>query len=186
MVFSDTRRAALRLFTATALVLCAGAASASTQGDSGAYALGPGDRVRVIVFGEDQLTGEFEVSGAGALSLPLIGDVTVIGLTTPELQAKIADILRKDYIRDPRVSVEVVSYRPFYILGEVNKPGEYPFSSGLTVMEAVATANGFTYRADVRWVYIKHAGPIPERLYPLSSTTLVHPGDVVRVRERYF
>ena len=130
-------------------------AAPPAPGQNRSYSLGPGDRVRVIVFGEDQLTGEFEVSGGGSLSLPLIGEVAAQGLTTAELGTKIANILREQYIRDPRVSVEVVSYRPYYILGEVNKPGQYPFTDGLTVIEAVATANGFTYRADVRWVYIR-------------------------------
>lgn len=182
------RRHILRLALAGGVALAAGpalAALAASPADT-SYRLGPGDRVRVIVFGEDQLTGEFEVSGAGALSLPLIGDIRALGLTTPQLQAQIADELRAGYIRDPRVSVEVLTYRPFYILGEVNKPGEYPFTNGLTVMNAVAVANGFTYRADGRRVYIKHAGEENERIYALDSTTAVQPGDTIRIRERYF
>lgn len=138
------------------------------------------------MFGEPELTGEFEVSGSGVLSLPLIGEIQAIGLSTTQLQNSVAAVLRQGYLNDPRVSVEVLNYRPYYILGEVTRAGEYPYSSGLTVMNAVAKANGFTYRADTRSVYIKRAGENVERKVSLTAATAVQPGDTVRIGERLF
>lgn len=168
------------------VLLFAMVATWSTTGAAQIYRLGPGDKIRLITYGEDSLTGEFAVSGAGAVSLPLIGDMKAAGLTTSELEDEIATALRGNYIKDPRVSVEVLNFRPFYILGEVNKPGEYPFEDGLTVMNAVATANGFTYRANSHRVMIKHAGETDEKEYPLTSSLAVAPGDTIRVKERFF
>lgn len=151
------------------------------------YKLGAGDKVRVNVFGEDTLSGEYEVSGeAGVVSMPLIGDVQAGGLTVTQLQTLIEAKLKDGYLKEPHVSIEVLNYRPFYILGEVTKPGEYPYTTGLTVLNAVATANGFTYRADTHKVFIKRAGDPVEHEYPLTSMTLVQPGDTIRVKERFF
>jgi protein involved in polysaccharide export with SLBB domain len=129
------------------------------------YRLGPGDKVRVIVYGEQDLTGEYFVSGAGTVSLPLIGILSVSGHTLDQFKADVEDAYRKGYLKDPSVAVEVLSYRPFYILGEVNKPGEYPYTNALTVLNAVATAEGFTYRANTRVVFIKHAREKIERFF---------------------
>ena len=150
------------------------------------YRLGAGDKVRIITFGEEALTGEFLVGAAGTASLPLIGDVKAQGLTLAQFQQAVETALRAGYLKNPRVSVEVLNYRPFYILGEVNKPGEYPYTSGLTVLNAVATANGFTYRANTRKVFIKRADSAVEQSFPLTSTTLVAPGDTIRISERWF
>lgn len=151
------------------------------------YRLGADDKVRIIVFGEDSLTGEFTVSGgSGSISFPLIGDVQAGGLSIPELQKEIEDKLRDGFLKDPKVSIEVLNYRPFYILGEVTKPGEYPYINGLTVLNAVATANGFTYRADTRKVFIKRANEAVEQVYRLTSSTPVEPGDTIRIGERFF
>ncbi|MDR3508843.1 MAG: polysaccharide export protein [Caulobacteraceae bacterium] len=150
------------------------------------YRLGTGDRIRLIVFGEDKLGGEFSISDNGKLSLPLIGDIVASGLTLNELTDKITLALKDGYLRDPRVSVDVLNYRPFYILGEVNKAGDYPYSSGLTVRNAVALAEGFTYRADTKHVFIKHANEVQEHVYSLTTTTPVAPGDTVRIGERHF
>ncbi|WP_322964445.1 polysaccharide biosynthesis/export family protein [Sphingomonas fuzhouensis] len=150
------------------------------------YKLGVADKVRIIVFNEDTLSGEFTVSDSGTLSLPLIGDVKAIGRTPREvihdIEAKLAD----GYLRQPRVSMDVLTYRPFYILGEVTKPGEYPYSSGLSALNAVARAEGFTYRANKRKVFIKRFGEAAEKEYKLDSGVMVYPGDTVRVGERYF
>jgi protein involved in polysaccharide export with SLBB domain len=154
--------------------------------DVPAYKLGSGDKIRVITFGEESLTGEFTVGGSGKVSLPLVGEVQAAGLTIPEFQKGVETILKDGYLREPRVSVEVLNYRPFYILGEVNKPGEYPYTNGLTVMNAVATAEGFTYRANTRRVFIKRADSAEEQEYPLTSMTPVAPGDTIRVKERFF
>jgi len=151
-----------------------------------AYRLGANDKVRVIVFNEENLSGEFLISGSGMVSYPLIGDVKAAGLTVPEFQQALQTRLAAGYLRDPRVSVEVMNYRPFYILGEVNKPGEYPYSTGLTVLNAVARAEGFTYRADSRRVWVRRAGDNRERELALTSTTVVMPGDTIRIGERFF
>ena len=128
-----------------------------------AYRLGSGDKVRIIVFGESALTGEFVVSGTGTIALPLVGEIAAKGMTPTQLQSAVEGSLREGYLKEPRVSVEVLNYRPFYILGEVTKPGEYPYTNGLTVMNAVATANGFTYRADSKHVYIRRTGDTSEK-----------------------
>lgn len=150
------------------------------------YRLGVADRVRVNVFGEEALTGEFLVGGNGKISLPLIGETQASGLTISEFQNEVATALRDGFITEPRVSAEVLNYRPFYILGEVNSPGTYPYTNSLTVLNAVATAGGFTYRADNRRVFIKRADADAEVSYPLTTSTRVAPGDTIRIRERLF
>ncbi len=163
-------------------------ASADANGGRPAtdYKLGVADKVRMIVFNEPTLTGEYLVNSNGDLAIPLIGDVKAAGRTTSDLQSDIQNRFRNGYLRDPHVSIEVLSFRPFFILGEVQKPGQYPFSTGLTVLNAVATAQGFTYRADMHHVYIRSAGENGEHKYRLTSTTPVQPGDTIRVGERYF
>ena len=150
------------------------------------YRLGSCDKGRVITYGEESLTGEFFVGGSGNISLPLIGEVKAQGLTIPEIQTSIQTALKEGYLRDPRVSVEVLNYRPFYILGEVESPGEYPYTNGLSVLNAVATAGGFTYRANNRRVFIKRSDTDDEREFPLTPMTPVAPGDTIRIAERFF
>jgi polysaccharide export outer membrane protein len=150
------------------------------------YILGPGDKIRVITFGEESLTGAFLVGATGRVSLPLIGEVQAGGRTTGQVAAEMARMLADGFLKDPRVSIEVVDFRPYYILGEVNKPGLYPYTAGLTVDGAVATAGGFTYRANTHKVFIRPAQGSAERKMPLTSGALVHPGDTVRIAERYF
>jgi polysaccharide export outer membrane protein len=150
------------------------------------YRLGAGDKLRMIVFGEENLTGEYVVSAEGRLALPLIGEVMAKDLSVGQLRQIIEEKYKQGYLKQPSVSLEVLTYRPFYILGEVNKPGEYPYTSGLTVMKAVATAQGYTYRANTKKVFIKHTGGTAEQPYQVDSQTLVAPGDVIRVAERFF
>lgn len=150
------------------------------------YLLGSGDKVRVTVYGEPELSGEFFVTGSGLVSLPLIGEVRAAGLNVRQFQDTVQDALSKGYLKEPRVSAEVLSFRPFYILGEVDKPGTYPYTSGLTVFNAVATAGGFTYRADKNKVYIKRLGEAEEHKYPLDPSVTVAPGDTIRIGERFF
>jgi polysaccharide export outer membrane protein len=153
---------------------------------SGTYLLGPTDRVRLKVYGEADITGEYEVDSNGFVSIPLAGPVKAAGLTTRQLEKSITSALAKGIVRDPRVNVEIALYRPFYILGEVKKSGEYPYRTGLTVMDAVATAGGFTYRANENKVYLRRSGSTVEEIYALDSPVLIFPGDNVRVPERYF
>jgi len=124
--------------------------------------------------------------GTGKISFPLVGDVTAGGKTVSELETELEDALRDGFLKQPRVSIEVLEYRPFFILGEVMKPGEYPYTNGLTVLNAVATANGFTYRADTHKVYIRRANATQEQQYQLTTSTPVEPGDTIRIGERFF
>lgn len=149
------------------------------------YRLGSGDKLRVIVFGEQDLSGEFDVTGTGKVSLPLIGAVQASGLTLDEFTSEIADKLKEGYLTNPKVSVEVLNYRPFYIIGEVDKPGEYPYTNGMNVLNAVAVAGGYTYRANQDQVYITRGGK-DESQFAASQSVPVLPGDIVRVPERFF
>lgn len=150
------------------------------------YRLGSGDKVRVTVYGEPSLSGEFFVTGSGLVSLPLIGEVKAAGLSVGQFQEAVQKALSDGYLKEPRVNAEVLGFRPFYILGEVSKPGTYPYTSGLTVMNAVATAGGYTYRADKKQVYIKRDGATTEVKSPLSPSITVAPGDTIRIGERFF
>jgi len=182
------------LFLSLGLLLTGCETTAMTDGNSdlretrevAEYVLGPGDKIRVIVFAEDNLSGEFVVDGAGSISMPLIGEVRANGKSIRELQRSVETSLLQGYLNDPKVSAEVLNFRPYYILGEVEESGEYPFSTGLTVVNAVATAGGFTYRANTRAVYIKRAGDSKEVQYILTTTTPVQPGDTIRIIERRF
>lgn len=160
--------------------------AASAPVNPGDYRLGNGDEVRVIVFGENELSGTFKVDGSGHIALPLVGNMDVAGKTVREFEETLSAKLREGYMNEPKVSAEVANFRPFYILGEVQQPGTYPFTSGLTVQNAVATARGYTYRADQRRVYIKHQGEVKETETRITTTTPVLPGDTIRVPERLF
>lgn len=158
----------------------------SAGAEDGGYRLGAGDKVRVTTFGEPTLSGEFLIDGSGMLAFPLLGSVSAGGHTAIEVQEKLTTALQNGYLKDPKVSVEVLGYRPFYILGEVTQPGTYPYTEGLTVLNAVATAQGFTYRANTRKVFIKRQGEPTEREVPLTAATMVAPGDTIRISERFF
>jgi polysaccharide biosynthesis/export protein len=150
------------------------------------YKLGVGDKVRIIVFNEESLSGEFQVSASGRVSLPLIGDVDATGETTGDLIKAIQTRLADGYLRDPRVSVEVLTYRPYFILGEVKTPAQYPYVNGMTVVNAIATAGGFTPRASQKRIYIRRSGEDQEKPYPVTPDLRVYPGDTIRVGERFF
>jgi polysaccharide export outer membrane protein len=148
--------------------------------------LQPGEKIKVTVFGEDRLSGEYEIDPAGNVSLPLAGTIKAAGLSQREFELALTKKFQGEYLRDPKVTVEVSNFRPFYILGEVAKPGEYPFKGGLNVLSAIALAGGSSYRASRSSVMIQHAGESGFREYPLSPTIPILPGDLVRVPERYF
>lgn len=164
----------------------AGAGPASAIEQIPEYKLGAGDKVRIIVYGEPTLTGDYSVSGSGNISFPLIGDVPAADRTIRDIQVDIERKLANGYLRKPQVSAEVTTYRPYYILGEVNRPGQYPYTSGLTVLKAVATASGFTYRAQTKRVMIKRGDNAEEREFSLTTATPVAPGDIIRIKERMF
>jgi len=150
------------------------------------YRLASADKVRIAVFGEDALGGEFVVNAEGKLALPLIGEVQAAGLTVTQLQDAVTQALSQGYLNQPRVTAQVLTYRPIYILGEVNRPGEYPYVPDLTALNAVATAQGFTYRANTRRIFVRRAGSQTEEPLPLTADTRVSPGDTLRIGERYF
>ena len=173
-----------------ALVAFGGALPAQAQSAGSinlTYRLGAGDKVKISVYGQADLSGEFVVDSSGTVQLPLIGQVKAMGMTVREFESEIAAALRDgQYLKDPRVSVEVANYRPFYIIGEVNKPGEYPYVNDMTVLNAVALAGGFTFRADDSEVYVRRHGGTTETKLPADQSTRVEPGDIIRVGERFF
>jgi protein involved in polysaccharide export with SLBB domain len=150
------------------------------------YTLGAGDKVAVTVFRHPDLSGEFEVDGAGRITLPLIGQLPVLGYNALQVEAAIMDRLQPDYLLNPSVSVQILSYRPFYIIGEVKQPGAYAYVSGMTVVQAVALAGGFTYRAKENSVLIQRAGEPASAKREAHQEAPVLPGDIIEVPERFF
>jgi polysaccharide biosynthesis/export protein len=154
--------------------------------DDGPYTLDSGDKLRIVVFGQDALSNTYQVDANGQIAMPLIGTVAARGLTTTQLSHAIAGRLSQNYIRDPSVAVEVETHRPFFILGEVTYPGQYPYVANITVEKAVAIAGGFTPRASKGSVTVtRKVQGVPVR-FPLPLNYPVHPGDTVTVGERWF
>ena len=165
----------------------AGSSGAATiNGDISAYRLGPGDKVKVTVFGQPAESGLFEVDGSGNLGHPLLGAVPAQGLTVPELQERLRADLDRGFIVNPRVTVEVANYRPFYIYGEVQKAGSYPYVAGLTVRRAVAIAGGYTRRARFAPVQIVRETASGPREVNAELDVPVLPGDTVQIMQRLF
>ncbi len=151
------------------------------------YKLGPNDRVRIIVFGQPTLTNEYVLDGNGVLAFPLIGNIPAIGMTTSQLQQTITTKLEPDYLQNPSVSAEVLTRRPFYVVGEVHKPGNYPYVTDLTALNAVAMAGGFTYRARKNDFYIKRLDKEGKMVrIEAKPGTPLRPGDTLEIRERLF
>jgi polysaccharide export outer membrane protein len=150
------------------------------------YALDSGDRLRVVVFGQEGLSASYSVDTGGNITMPLIGAVPARGQTPAQLQAAIAAKLRQGYVREPHVAVEIETYRPFFILGEVTLPGQYPYVANMTVETAVAIAGGYTPRAFKHKIEIsRQVGGLTEKRV-VSPNYPVHPGDTVKVAERWF
>ncbi|MDD3288754.1 MAG: polysaccharide export protein [Alphaproteobacteria bacterium] len=156
------------------------------QLSSGEYVLGVGDRIKLTVYGEDDLSGEYEIGSTGVAALPLIGDITAAGQTLRDFEKAVRVKLAEGYLHDPRVSAQVANYRPFFILGEVSKPGSYPYVNGMTVLNAVALAGGYTYRGDKSGVVITHANDPEKKEQRATEDAVVMPGDIIRVPERFF
>lgn len=148
--------------------------------------LQPGDKIKITVFGEDRLSGEFEIDQAGYVSLPLAGTLKAAGLSKQQMEQSLAKKFSSEYLRNPKVTVDISNFRPFYIMGEVAKPGEYPFKNGLNVMSAIALAGGMTYRAKQSNVQIQHVGEAGFKEFTMSPTIPVLPGDLIRIPQRYF
>jgi protein involved in polysaccharide export with SLBB domain len=159
----------------------------SLSGAGVATHLQPGDKLKVTVYGEEALTGEYDVNPNGYVSMPLIGAIRASGRTQLEFARDIASRYRSGgFLQDPNVTVAVAQFQPFYVLGEASSPGEYPYRSGLNVHTAVAMAGGFTYRASRSAVLIRHTGEQVWKEYPLTEPVPIAPGDLIRVPERYF
>ena len=181
---------ALALLLLAALTSCGSPADdlppvQAAAGDE--YRLGPGDQIHVVTFGEQQLTGDFRIGDSGRVSIPLIDSIVAQGLSADQLATAIAARLKaSELFKDPRISVEVAAYRPFFILGEVSKPGQYPYQPGMTVVTAAAVAGGFTYRAvsdEFSIVRTEKKDSVEGRA---ERQTRVQPGDVITVYERIF
>lgn len=190
-----SKTAPFLLTAALALVGCASSGPApissgdryvAGEANEDVYRLGAGDKIRVLVYNEPQLGGDFSVSGDGELSLPLIGNVQVAGKTLEKVSQEVQARFANGYLRDPRISMEVQTYRPFFILGEVRSPGQYPYLSGLTAMNAIATAQGYTPRAGKKTVLIRRFGEQYEQEYMLTPNLRILPGDTIRLTERFF
>ena len=181
-----TRLAALALLTLT--IACSGEQlqTAPAAAQLGSYRLGSGDALRMIIYGEDKLSGEFRVSDSGNIALPLIGDIKAACQTVDELTRTVTAAYSSSVLVNPRIAIEIISYRPFFILGAVGKPGQYPFIPGMTVRQAIATANGYTPIAKQKVVMVTHWGEAEEKSYRLDAATLVRPGDTIRIPERVF
>ena len=159
---------------------------AGLTGYDAPYQLDAGDRLRVQVFGQEGLTNSYIVDASGNISMTLIGSVPVRGLTTAQVSRAIADRLRNGYIRNPHVSVEVEVYRPFFILGEVNAPGQYPYVPNMTVEAAVAIAGGFAPRANKSDILLARSYNGETMRVPVLPDMPMRPGDTITVRERWF
>jgi polysaccharide export outer membrane protein len=152
----------------------------------GPYTLDSGDKLRIVVFGQDALSNNYTVDAQGAVTLPLIGAVEARGLTTSQLGGAIAGRLKSGYVRDPSVAVEIETYRPFFVLGEVTYPGQYPYVPNMTVENAIAIAGGFTPRASKDKVTItRKVQGVPAR-FALPLRHSLRPGDTIQVSERWF
>ena len=184
------RQALAAVLLASAVVGCASLPPplppVATKGGT-QYPLGAGDKIHVNVFNETALTGDYTVTAAGNVAFPLIGDVPAQGRTIEELQEALTEKLRAGYVKDARVSIEVLNYRPIYILGEVNRPGQFPFAIYMTVEQAIATAGGFTYRASRAHVRVRRGDDNRELSVDLKGPpAFVMPGDTIRVTGRHF
>lgn len=173
-------------FAAPAIAQEPAEAAASVVRTPDEYVLGANDRIRLIVFGETTLSGEFAIDSSGRVALPLIGEIAATGLTVRQFEERVEEALRDGYLNDPRVSAEVLNFRPFYILGEVMRPNQYPYTANLSVLNAVATAGGFTPLADQTRVFIKRAGSDVEEQVALTPEAVVQPGDTIRIAKGAF
>jgi polysaccharide export outer membrane protein len=174
------------------LPICWGGQQAMAEADSksqeileNTYTLGTGDRIKITVFGEEDLSGEFQIDGSGNISFPLIGEVHAQGLSLRKLEELLIKQLRNGYLVDPKVSLEVLNYRPFYILGEVKNPGKYEYISGITLQNAVAVAGGYTYRAKRNRAEITRTNP-DRVIKDADHSTVILPGDIITIHERFF
>jgi polysaccharide biosynthesis/export protein len=186
-MFIRTILAAFLIMLQAACASSSGSLEALPDSAGGAYKLGPGDEVRVFVQGFDSLTNTYVVSDEGKISLPLLGSTPVSGQSTVELERAVAqEMVRRELAVNPSVSIQVLKYRPFFILGEVQRPGQYPYVPGMSVLTAISIAGGHTFRADKKEYGISRnvdGTPVKGKA---AETTVVQPGDTVIVYEAWF
>ena len=162
------------------------AAAALAQPTDGVYRLGPGDRIIIKVFGEEDLSMDFRLNDTGRLNYPFLGELVVQGLTVAELEQRITRGLRGSYLRDPAVTVSIAEYRPFFLYGEVQKPGGIPYQPKLTVERAIALGGGFTERASRSKIEVVRAGDPNHKAVRVELSDPVFPGDVITVKQSFF
>ena len=186
------RKFAVLLAALTALASCGGMGEVG-EGPTAAlaqqtgYRLAVGDKLKVTVYNEPELTGEYQVNDSGVIAFPLIGEVRASGVSVDELRAQLVLSLQNGFVRNPRVTVDMANYRPINIIGEVRNAGQYPYRPGISVQDAIAMAGGYTYRANNSVVYLtRAAGSEQITLDSKKDGTPVLPGDNIRVPERYF
>lgn len=175
-------------------ILCSGVVFAQTSDSQtslpqlaeGDYTLGSGDVIRITVFGQDDLSVETRLSNVGIIRYPFLGDIRLVGKSVNEVERLIDSGLRGDYLVDPSVSVSVIEYRPFFIDGEVNRPGGYPYQPGLTVEKAAALAGGYTERASKNLVSVRRNISGREITIEVLPDEAIMPGDIVTVKQRFF
>lgn len=187
----NRRRALLVLASALPLAGClqpgtTGSITPARPVGADGYVLSTGDKLRIIVFGQDSLSNIYQVDGAGRITIPLIGPVVVGGMSTAAAGAAIEGKLKSGYIREPKVTVEVDTYRPFFILGEVTTSGQFPFVNGMTVQTAVAIAGGFTPRAQRSYAEVTRRTTRGIQTAEVPITYGVRPGDTIVIKERWF
>ena len=182
-----TRLPALAALLGVTLLLGLFAGSrAEAQADAGAYKLGPGDQIIITVFGEDDLNMNFRLNDTGTLNYPFLGELKIEGLGVAELEQLITSGLKGPYLIEPEVTVSIGQYRPFFVHGEVKRPGGFPYQPGLTLEKAVALAGGFTDRASRRKIEVIRAGDSTATAQRIKLSGPVFPGDVITVRQSFF
>ncbi|WP_417827448.1 polysaccharide biosynthesis/export family protein [Thalassospira sp.] len=182
--FAPVRAVAITMMILMTLAI--GMTATRTANAQTVYVINSGDTLRITVFGEPDLSGDFTVDASGQLNLALIGPVTVSNLTADQARIKIHDAYLDGYLRHPDVAVEIIAFRPFFILGEVNQPGSYDYVPGMNVLNAIALGGGLTYRGDEDDIEILRGHDTDRITLPATLATIVMPGDIVRVAERYF
>lgn len=155
---------------------------------SSGYRLAPGDKLKVNVFNEPDLSGEYQISDDGRIAFPLIGELRVAGSSAEEFRQHLIEALRNGFVRNPRVTVEIANYRPINVIGEVRNAGQYTYRPGISIKDAIAMAGGYTYRANTGTVYVTRASGGEQISIDLKSKddATVMPGDNIRIPERYF
>jgi polysaccharide export outer membrane protein len=176
------------LATVLLCLISVSSVSAQTANHIPQYQLGSGDRLSIVFFGKhvSDLSGQYEIDGAGLIPMPLVGSLRVQGMTVAEAKSTIKAAYQPDYVKNPRISIQVLNYRPFYIMGQVESPGSYPYVNGISVLEAVVIAGGFTKRAKESEMQIIRGRDATRTKQDATPDTIILPGDVIEVPQRYF